>query len=103
LRLTVVRTESGQGHLVLAVRLNDGDVVLDNLSPKIQAWTLANYEWISMHSTQNPRFWSAIGERGHAAGLGLNHSQLKSRFAHLNRASYLCVPARLIVKGSPQI
>lgn len=79
LRLAVAITESGQGHLVLVVRLPDGDVVLDNLSPKIQAWNLANYEWVSMQSGENPRFWSAIGSRGQrqrAARLGLNHSQL---------------------------
>lgn len=79
LRLAVVKTDSGQGHLVLVARLNDGDVVLDNLSPKIQAWNLANYDWISMQSAENPRFWSAIGPRGQrqrAARLGLNHSEL---------------------------
>lgn len=79
LRLAVVKTESGQGHLVLVARLTDGDVVLDNLSPKIQAWNLPTYEWVSMQSAENPKFWSAIGPRGQrqrAARLGLNHSQL---------------------------
>lgn len=79
LRLAVAITDSGQGHLVLVVRLPDGDVVLDNLSPKIQAWNLASYDWVSMQSGENPKFWMAIGSRGQrqrAARLGLNRSQL---------------------------
>jgi predicted transglutaminase-like cysteine proteinase len=54
LRIAVVRTEFGQRHLVLVVRSNDGDIVLDNLSPKIQAWNLVNHEWISMQSAEKP-------------------------------------------------
>lgn len=64
LRLAVVRTDSGQGHLVLVVRLNDGDVVLDNLSSSVRSWNAAGYQWISMQSGSNPRFWVAIGEHG---------------------------------------
>jgi predicted transglutaminase-like cysteine proteinase len=64
LRLAVVLVDGGQGHLVLVVRLNDGDVVLDNLSSSVRPWTAPAYEWISMQSSSNPRFWVAIGERG---------------------------------------
>lgn len=64
LRLAVVLTEGGQGHLVLVVRLNDGDVVLDNLSSTVRPWKSLDYVWISMQSGSNPRFWVAIGDRG---------------------------------------
>jgi predicted transglutaminase-like cysteine proteinase len=64
LRLAVVLTAENQGHLVLVVRLPDGDVVLDNLSPKIRHWNTVGYEWISMQSGENPRFWVAIGRHG---------------------------------------
>ena len=64
LRLAVVLTDGGQGHLVLVVRLSDGDMVLDNLSSAVRPWNAAGYEWISMQSSGNPRFWVAIGERG---------------------------------------
>jgi predicted transglutaminase-like cysteine proteinase len=64
LRLAVVLTGSGQGHLVLVVRLNDGDVVLDNLSSSVRSWNTAGYQWISMQSASNPRFWVAVGEHG---------------------------------------
>ncbi len=64
LRLAVVLTGDGQGHLVLVARLADGDVVLDNLSHSVRPWNAADYEWISMQSSANPRFWVAIGQRG---------------------------------------
>lgn len=63
LRLAVVLT-GGQGHLVLVVRLSDGDVVLDNLSSSVRSWDTAGYQWISMQSGNNPRFWVAVGEHG---------------------------------------
>jgi len=64
LRLAVVLTNGGQGHLVLVARLADGDFVLDNLSGSVRPWNAAEYEWISMQSGNNPRFWVAIGEHG---------------------------------------
>lgn len=64
LRLAVVLTNGGQGHLVLVARLADGDVVLDNLSSTVRPWNAADYEWISMQSAANPRFWVTIGEHG---------------------------------------
>ncbi|UWU75166.1 transglutaminase-like cysteine peptidase [Bradyrhizobium huanghuaihaiense] len=64
LRLAVVLTNGGQGHLVLVARLADGDFVLDNLSASVRPWNAAEYEWISMQSAGNPRFWVAIGEHG---------------------------------------
>lgn len=64
LRLAVVLVDGGQGHLVLVVRLPDGDVVLDNLSSTIRPWNALDYQWISMQSGSNPRFWVAIGHRG---------------------------------------
>lgn len=64
LRLAVVLINGGQGHLVLVARLADGDVVLDNLSGAVRPWNAADYEWISMQSASNPRFWVAIGDHG---------------------------------------
>jgi predicted transglutaminase-like cysteine proteinase len=64
LRLAVVLTNGGQGHLVLVARLADGDFVLDNLSASVRPWNAAEYEWISMQSGGNPRFWVAVGDHG---------------------------------------
>ncbi|WP_244659419.1 transglutaminase-like cysteine peptidase [Bradyrhizobium guangdongense] len=64
LRLAVVRIDGGQGHLVLVARLSDGDVVLDNLSSSVRPWNALGYEWISMQSSTDPRFWVNIGDHG---------------------------------------
>lgn len=64
LRLALVRIDGGQGHLVLVARLSDGDVVLDNLSATVRPWNTLGYDWISMQSGTNPRFWVAIGDNG---------------------------------------
>jgi len=64
LRLAVVLTNGGQGHLVLVARLSDGDFVLDNLSRSVRHWNAMDYEWISMQSSTDPRFWVAVGRRG---------------------------------------
>lgn len=64
LRLAVVLTDGGRGHLVLVVRLPDGDVVLDNLARNVRPWNSLGYTWISMQSSANPRFWVAVGSHG---------------------------------------
>jgi predicted transglutaminase-like cysteine proteinase len=79
LRLAVVRTDAGQAHLVLVVRLPDGDVVLDNLSQKIELWNATGYEWISMQSSENPNFWVGIEKQGRqqrASRIAATQSQL---------------------------
>jgi predicted transglutaminase-like cysteine proteinase len=57
LLLAVVRTESGEGHLVLVVRTDKGDLVLDNLYGTIRPWFETDYEWVSRQSSENPRRW----------------------------------------------
>ena len=39
LLITVVRQPNGDGHAVLTVRTSRGDFVLDNLEPRVLAWT----------------------------------------------------------------
>ena len=59
LLLSEVVTLSGEHHLVLVVRLKDGDLVLDNLNDDIRlvAMTYDRYLWIRVQSPQNPKFW----------------------------------------------
>lgn len=57
LRLAVVRTPSGQGHLVLVVSTTRGDLVLDNLAPAIRHWSETHYSWLKIQSGVNPRLW----------------------------------------------
>jgi predicted transglutaminase-like cysteine proteinase len=62
--LAAVATAEGQGHLVVVVRTSAGDLVLDNLTDRIKPWDKTSFDWISMQSEENPRFWLAAGERG---------------------------------------
>ncbi|WP_199091292.1 transglutaminase-like cysteine peptidase [Bosea sp. ASV33] len=62
--LAAVVTSEGQGHLVVVARTAAGDLVLDNLTDSVKAWNKTSFDWISMQSEDNPRFWVAVGERG---------------------------------------
>lgn len=63
LRLAVVKTQSGIGHLVLVVSSNKGDLVLDNLSETILPWQLTKYHWVKIQSSSDARFWFEIKPR----------------------------------------
>jgi predicted transglutaminase-like cysteine proteinase len=60
LRLSVVRTASGLGHLVLVVATTKGDVVMDNLTTAIRPWQTTEYQWLKIQSPSDPRFWNEI-------------------------------------------
>jgi predicted transglutaminase-like cysteine proteinase len=54
---------SGVGlHVVLLARFSTGDVVLDNLSPRILAWRKTRYRWLRLQSPGNPTVWQQFGE-----------------------------------------
>jgi predicted transglutaminase-like cysteine proteinase len=60
LRLSVVKTASGTGHLVLVVATTKGDLVLDNLTDSIRSWQNTGYQWLKIQSAVDARFWYAI-------------------------------------------
>ena len=66
LALTVAKTPWGEGHLVVTVRTDQGDLVLDNLRSDIIAWQKTGYDWIMRQSEANPQFWVKLegGEAG---------------------------------------
>ncbi|MGJ4892936.1 transglutaminase-like cysteine peptidase [Bradyrhizobium sp. HKCCYLS3077] len=64
LRLSVVRTSSGVGHLVLVVATTKGDLVMDNLTETIRNWESTNYDWIKIQSARDARFWSEVKPDG---------------------------------------
>ena len=66
LALTVAKTSWGEGHLVVTMRTDQGDLVLDNLRPTIIAWQKTGYDWIMRQSEANPQFWVELagGEAG---------------------------------------
>jgi predicted transglutaminase-like cysteine proteinase len=60
LRLAIGYTRQGEGHLVLAVRTSNGDVILDNTTNSIRNWQEAGLNWQEIQSAENPRVWYKI-------------------------------------------
>jgi predicted transglutaminase-like cysteine proteinase len=53
----------GEHHLVLVVRTNAGDVVLDNLTASIRSWSRAPYQWVRVQSPSNPNNWMTAARK----------------------------------------
>lgn len=47
LRLALVTTAAGEGHMVLLARTDGGDVVLDNRTDAVVRWDRAGYRWVA--------------------------------------------------------
>jgi predicted transglutaminase-like cysteine proteinase len=60
LRLAVVQTSSGIGHLVLVVATTRGNLVLDNLVETIRPWQSTKYRWLKIQSARDARYWSEV-------------------------------------------
>ncbi|MEO5806771.1 transglutaminase-like cysteine peptidase [Devosia sp.] len=57
LLMTVVRQTNGDGHAVLLVRTDRGDLVLDNQEGAINVWNATPYQYIKRQSQANPGQW----------------------------------------------
>jgi predicted transglutaminase-like cysteine proteinase len=57
LRIAVARTSSGEGHAVLVIRTDQGDMVLDNRTNVIKNWKDTDLRWVMIQSGENPRIW----------------------------------------------
>ncbi|MGY3590759.1 putative transglutaminase-like cysteine proteinase [Bradyrhizobium sp. USDA 4341] len=64
LLLSEVVTSWGEHHLVLVVRAQGGDVVLDNLNAQIRNWSQARYRWVRMQTPASPDRWAALAQAG---------------------------------------
>jgi predicted transglutaminase-like cysteine proteinase len=60
LRLSVVTTSSGLGHLVLLVTTSKADLVMDNLSEEIRPWQSVGYHWVKIQSVSDSKLWYGI-------------------------------------------
>jgi predicted transglutaminase-like cysteine proteinase len=69
LLITVVRDEIGEGHAVLTVRTDRGDLILDNKTDEIVLWDLAPYQFVKRQSASIPAQWDGI-EDGRTAAVG---------------------------------
>jgi len=57
LSLAVVIIPTGEGHLILTVRTDRGDMVLDNLRTGIVTWNRTGYRFVKRQSAESPKFW----------------------------------------------
>ncbi len=57
LLMAVVRQANGDGHAVLMVRTDRGDLVLDNQDGNINVWNATPYQFIKRQSQANPGQW----------------------------------------------
>lgn len=60
LLITVVKQPNGDGHAVLTVETSLGDYVLDNLEPRILAWTDTEYQFLKRQSARNSGLWVSV-------------------------------------------
>lgn len=60
LLITVVRKRNGEGHSVLTIRTDKGDIVLDNLSDRVLLWGQTGYRFMKRQSSENTGRWVSI-------------------------------------------
>jgi len=61
--LSEVVTTWGEHHLVVVVRTNTGDLVLDSLSAAIKPWSRTPYQWVRIQMPKNPNYWASLAQR----------------------------------------
>lgn len=61
LLLTIVIDAKNEGHAVLTVRSDRGDLVLDNTDDRIRLWHETGYRFVMRQSFANPMQWMALG------------------------------------------
>jgi predicted transglutaminase-like cysteine proteinase len=70
LLITVVRDEIGEGHAVLTVRTDRGDLVLDNKTDDVLLWDETPYQFVKRQSTRDPQAWVGIADDRVTAAVG---------------------------------
>ncbi len=62
LLMTVVRQANGDGHAVLMVRTDRGDLVLDNQDGRVLVWKDTPYQFVKRQSQTDSRKWVGIDD-----------------------------------------
>jgi predicted transglutaminase-like cysteine proteinase len=70
LLMTVARQRNGDGHAVLAIRTSRGDFILDNLEPRVLAWSDTEYTYLKRQSERNSGAWVAVDNSRGAVAVG---------------------------------
>ncbi len=63
LLMTVVRDQNNDGHAVLTVRTDRGDLILDNQNPQVLIWSKTPYQYIKRQSPVDVSHWESIEDR----------------------------------------
>jgi predicted transglutaminase-like cysteine proteinase len=64
LLMTVVVDQHGDGHLILMVRTDRGDLILDNMREEIVLWDRTGYRFVKRQSALDPNDWVSIQVQG---------------------------------------
>ena len=73
LLMTIVRDLEGNGHTILTVKTDRGEIILDNMVGEIRAWDATGYKFVKRQSQNDPNVWVSVGPadgRSTMAGLG---------------------------------
>jgi predicted transglutaminase-like cysteine proteinase len=62
LLITVVRQTNGDGHAVLTVTTDRGDLILDSLEPRVLTWNDTDYQYVKRQSEFNSGQWVGIDD-----------------------------------------
>jgi len=66
LRIAIVRTPQDELHAVLTVDTNEGNLVLDSLTPEIRSWSQTGYVWLLRQSSDDPLRWVTLAQSGYS-------------------------------------
>ncbi|HEY9214656.1 MAG TPA: transglutaminase-like cysteine peptidase [Ancylobacter sp.] len=72
LLVTVVRDHKGDGHSVLTVITDRGDLILDNQELRIQLWHETGYRFVKRQAQGSPDLWVSLGDVLAPATVGRN-------------------------------
>ena len=61
LLMTIVRDLDGNGHTILTVKTDHGDLILDNMVGEIRLWDETGYKFVKRQSQSDPNVWVSIG------------------------------------------
>ena len=62
LLITVVREANGNGHAVLTVKTDKGELILDNQNDDIRLWSDTGYRFVKRQSQADPNVWVSLGD-----------------------------------------
>ena len=62
LLITVVRKPDGEGHAILTIRTDKGDLVLDNLTDRVKDWSSTGYRFLKRQASDHTGRWVSIRE-----------------------------------------